>query len=136
MLLFIFTVQTLLNRLPFYIPVITGLILFVTSQLLLIAAPAEKLGHLLLYVICEAFAYALVVPQKDSLMIQFVEPKERARIMSVMFVTIIGMATPFGWIAGAFSAYNRQLPFVLNIILYVLCAVIVMIIRQYQRRKA
>lgn len=133
MLLFIFTIQTLLNRLPFYIPVITGLVLFVASQLLLISAPPEKLTHLLFYVIFEAFAFALVVPQKDSLMIQFVEAKERARIMSVMFVTIIGLSTPFGWIAGELSSHNRRLPFVLNTLLYILCAVLILLIRKQQK---
>lgn len=134
MLIFIFTVQTMLSRLPFYIPVSIGLFLYIGSHLLLVAAPPESIGYLLLYVVCEAFAFALVMPQKDSLMVKFVEPQERARIMSVMFVTIIGLSTPFGWIAGELSSFNRQTPFMLNIILYCACAVIILSLRRHLRK--
>ena len=43
-----------------------------------------------------------------------------------MSVMMLAITSPFGWITGKLSEINRILPFVLNIILYVACAVLVL----------
>jgi hypothetical protein len=47
-----------------------------------------------------------------------VDPKERARILAIIYVIVILFTTPFGWIAGGLSEVNRALPFMLNIVLF------------------
>ena len=37
---------------------------------------------------------------------------------------MIACASPFGWIAGWLSEQNRSLPFVLNFVLYTICAIV------------
>lgn len=136
MLIFIFSVQTMLNRLPFHIPVMTGLVLYLASQVLLIAAPAGQPIWLILYVLCEALAFALVVPQKDTLLVLFVNPEERARIISLLYVAMIGLSAPFGTVAGLLSARSRQLPFVLNMVFYLLSMILVIRMRQESRNRS
>ena len=128
MLAFLFTVQAAINRLPFKKPMLWGLALYVVSMALLLLAPASH-GHTLLclggYMLCEAFGYALLMPRKDSILVLFVDPQERARILGLLYVVMIGLSTPFGWIGGWLSGINRMLPFLLNIVLYVLVGVVI-----------
>jgi len=42
-------------------------------------------------------------------------------------VGIILVTSPFGWIAGILSAANKDFPFVLNIILFILGSVLVLL---------
>ena len=109
---------------------LSGLALYLASQLLLIRAPAGSLGFLVCYVICEAFAFALVMPQKDSLLVRFVDPAERPRIVSLINIIMIGFSAPFGWLAGELSQMNRSWPFILNIVLFAGCFLIVARLRE------
>jgi len=47
-----------------------------------------------------------------------IRARERARIQSILSVGIILLTSPFGWIAGTLSEINKDLPFVLNMILF------------------
>jgi VIT1/CCC1 family predicted Fe2+/Mn2+ transporter len=49
-----------------------------------------------------------------------VDPRERARIMGLLFVLVILLTTPFGWIGGQLSEINRILPFVLLVGLFLI----------------
>jgi hypothetical protein len=51
-----------------------------------------------------------------------VDPKERARIQSILSVGVIIFSSPFGWIAGTLSGLNKDLPFILNIFLFAIGA--------------
>lgn len=125
MLIAIFTVQTTLNRWSFRVPMMTGLGLYLASQLLLLTAPAGRPGFFWLYVVCEAMACALVAPQKDSLVVLSISPAERPRMVSLLYVAMIGLSAPFGWIAGALSQQNRSWPFIMNFCLYLGCLLLV-----------
>jgi len=127
MLVFIFSVQAFINNLP-YRPVMTiGASLYVLSNILLLVAKPQSYGILLLYMLCESFAHALLIPRKDSLLVLFVDPQERARILGLLYVLMIAITSPFGWITGKLSEINRMFPFVLNIILYIACVALVLL---------
>ena len=68
--------------------------------------------------VVEAFSLPLVSTLLDKLLVIVVDPRERARIMGLLFVLVILLTTPFGWIGGQLSAMNRALPFVLLIVLF------------------
>lgn len=126
MLVFIFTVQAFINDLS-YRPVMTiGAGLYVLSNILLLLAKPQSYSMLLLYMLCESFAHALLIPRKDSLLVLFVDPQERARVLGLLYVLMIAISSPFGWITGKLSEINRMLPFVLNMILYMVCAGLVL----------
>jgi hypothetical protein len=71
-------------------------------------------------VILEAIASALANPMIESLLALSMESAERARITAMVFVTLILVISPFGWIAGQLSALDRALPFALNAVLFAL----------------
>jgi Na+/melibiose symporter-like transporter len=125
MLIFIFTIQTALSHLSFRIPVLIGLILYIASQLILITTKPEQLLPLILYILLEAFAFALVIPQKDSMMVKFIDPVERARVSSIVYMSMIAISSPFGWIAGELSQRDRSWPFIMNMVLFSLCFLLI-----------
>jgi len=48
---------------------------------------------------------------------------------------MIALTSPFGWLAGILSEYNRMLPFFLNIIIY-LITVLIVIFSKIMKEKA
>lgn len=125
MLVFIFGVQSRINAMRYRPTMGAALCMFVTAQLLLVFAPsgagAGTWAMLLCYMLLEAFGSAILMPRRDSLLVLFVDPQERARILGLLYVIMIALTTPFGWISGKLSSVNRFLPFALNALLYLLC---------------
>jgi len=117
--------QDRLSRASFRTMMLTGLGLFVLANILLLTAPEGNVLYLFFYVLFEAVAYALTIPRRDSMLVWFVDRKERARVNSVIYVLMIGFSIPFGWLSGYLSSINRILPFLMNILLYSLCFVMI-----------
>jgi hypothetical protein len=69
-------------------------------------------------VFLEACCLATVNPLVDQMIALTIDPKERARIQSILYVGIIVITSPFGWIAGSLSGLDKSLPFILNIALF------------------
>ena len=124
MLLFFFLVMPRLNKSHYQLPLTIGFLGFVISQILLITAPVQGYFFLLVSVFLEACSFAAVSPLVDKMVVLTVDPKERARIQSILYVGIILLTSPFGWIAGTLSEVNKNLPFALNISLFVIGAVL------------
>ena len=99
-------------------PLLAGFFICAVSQLLLISAPEKGYFIVILSTVLEAFALALINPLADSLVAISVDPKERARVMSIVYVTVIAVTSPFGWLAGILSEIHRILPFLMNIALF------------------
>ncbi|GAB4494815.1 MAG: hypothetical protein Fur0016_12990 [Anaerolineales bacterium] len=64
----------------------------------------------------------------ESLLSIALETRERARISAMVYVALIVLISPFGWIAGQLSASDRALPFTLNMALFALGALFVWVI--------
>jgi len=71
---------------------------------------------------------ALVSPMTESLLALSLESDERARISAMVYVALLVVISPFGWIAGQLSAIDRALPFALNLGLFALGLLVVWII--------
>ena len=124
MLLFFFLVMPRLNKTHYQLPLTIGFIGFVISQILLVTAPVQGYFLLLISVFLEACSFAAVSPLIDQMVVLTIDPKERARIQSILYVGIILLTSPFGWIAGTLSEINKSLPFILNITLFAMGAVL------------
>lgn len=122
MLLFYFIAMPRIREMHFRGPMTVGFLGFAASQLVLISLPQRAYGLLLVSVLIEACSYATVATLMDRLTVVTVEPRERARIMAIIYVIILAVTSPFGWIAGQLSETHRALPFVLNAALFVLGA--------------
>ena len=118
MIAFFFLVMPRIGALPFRLPLVAGFLLYVISQVLLITAPVQGYGLLIASVFLEACSYATVAPLVDRLTALTIEPKERARIQSILYVGIILLTTPFGFIAGWLFTLDQNLPFFLNMALF------------------
>jgi MFS family permease len=124
MLLFLFVVMPRIGKMHFKLPLLFGFLGYVLSQVLLITAPSQGYFMLVISVLLEACCFATVSPLVDQMVALTIEPKERARIQSIIYVGTILITSPFGWIAGTLSELNKNLPFILNIALFALGAVL------------
>ena len=126
MLGFIFTVQNYFNRLAYRPVMVSSLVLYVLSHVLLLAAPVGNLWLVLGYTLCEAFACALFMPRKDALMVIFIDARERSRIQGMLYVVTMAITTPFGLLIGQLSAMDRRLTFALNILIFAVMTAMVL----------
>ncbi len=124
MLLFLFVVMPRIGKMHFKLPLLFGFLGYVLSQVLLVTAPSQGYFMLVISVLLEACCFATVSPLVDQMVALTIEPKERARIQSIIYVGTILITSPFGWIAGTLSELNKNLPFILNIALFALGAVL------------
>jgi MFS family permease len=124
MLLVFFLVMPRLRRVNVYTPIALGFLGLLVSQVILILTPPGNYTILMLSTLVEALALPAASAMLDKLLVIIVDPKERARIMSLLYVLMILCASPFGWIAGEMSQVNRYLPFVLSIVLYLAGAIL------------
>jgi MFS family permease len=122
----------LTNLRRFRLPLWTGFGLFLVSQLLLVVMPPQTVFLLVGSVVLEAVASALVSPMTESLMTLSMESNERARVSAMVYVVLIVVISPFGWIAGQLSAMDRSLPFALNTGLFAIGMLLVWLIGRTQ----
>jgi MFS family permease len=118
MLAVFFLLAPRLSHLNFRRPVMLGFGSFVLSQLLLVTIPPGSYLLLGLSAVLEAFSTAMVRPMIESLLALAIDPAERARITALIYMVILLLSSPFGWIAGQLSAVDRSLPFVFNTVLF------------------
>ncbi|OQA40904.1 MAG: Major Facilitator Superfamily protein [Chloroflexi bacterium ADurb.Bin325] len=124
MLLVFFLVMPRLRRVSVYKPMLIGFGGLVISQAILVSTPVGSHAVLTLATLVEALSMPAASAMLDKLLVLVVEPKERARIMSLLYVLMILCTSPFGWIAGEMSQANRLLPFLLSIALYLIGALL------------
>ncbi|MBM4457635.1 MAG: MFS transporter [Chloroflexi bacterium] len=118
MLLIFFLVMPRLRSTDVYKPMLFGFVGVMLSQVILLNVPVGSYALLLLATVVEACSLPAITALLDKLMVIIVDPKERARIMAIVYVMMILATSPFGWIAGQLSQLDRDLPFVLSIALY------------------
>jgi len=132
MLVFFLAFQRILNRFSIYLVMIAGLGLYIGGYVLLLLVPAQILFPLLIFTAIDACAAALFMPRRDSLVINNVDPAERARIRAMMMAIMLGVASPFAIVAGQLSEFNRRIPLAASIGLFLLVGIIVLIERRRQ----
>ncbi len=117
-LIFMFTLQNALNKMPYRPVMLIGYVLFIANNLLLILMPVNSIIHVVIYMMINSFAVACVAVRKDAISARFINVKERARINALRYMIMIGFTSPFGIFIGWLSSIDRRLPFVLNILIF------------------
>jgi hypothetical protein len=115
----------LTNIRRFRLPLWVGFGLFTISQFTLVVMPPHAVSLLVISVVIEAIAATMVGPMTESLLALSLESAERARVSAIVYVALIVLISPFGWIAGQLSALDRSLPFALNMFLFAIGIVLV-----------
>jgi MFS family permease len=118
MLVFFFVVMPRLRYMNVRKPMMVGLAGLIISQVILVSVPPGDYLMLMVATVLEAFSTPAAMTLLDKLTAITVAPKERARIMAILYVAVIIFTSPFGWIAGLLSQANRSLPFILNMALF------------------
>jgi Na+/melibiose symporter-like transporter len=118
MLVFFFVVMPRLRYMDVRKPMMVGLAGLIISQVILVSVPPGDYLMLMVATVLEAFSTPAAMTLLDKLTAITVAPKERARIMAILYVAVIIFTSPFGWIAGLLSQANRSLPFILNMALF------------------
>ena len=116
---------SLTNIRHYRMPLWVGFGTFVVSQALLVFMPPQSILWLSISVILEGVAAAFVNPMTESLLAVSMDSHERARVTAMVYVALIIVISPFGWIAGQLSAIDRSLPFALNMVLFAIGAALV-----------
>ena len=127
LLMFYFFVMPRIKEMHFRNPMLIGVVGFILSQLLLITMPVQNYWLLLVSTLLDAVSLATVGIQIDRMVVLTVDAKERARILAIIYVIVISFTSPFGWLAGLLSEVNRNLPFILNMIIVACGAVLVIL---------
>jgi hypothetical protein len=132
---FFFLVMPRIAKLHFKMPMVIAFIGYIASQLLLITAPEGGYLVLLASAVLEACSFAVVNPLMGEMTARTIDPQERARIQSILYVVVILCTSPFGWIAGTLSSMNKDAPFILNIALFAVGALLAYMAGQSSLRK-
>ena len=127
MLLFFFAAPKILDRISLEVPMIFGAVLYIICQLVLIFCPPGNLPILFVYVFIDAVAWAIIIPRKETMLVNNVDEKERARILSLLLTLTLFASIPCGYIAGWLSSISRQYPFFLNLAMFIAMAIVLVI---------
>jgi Major Facilitator Superfamily. len=125
MLIFFFAAPKILDRISLEVPIIFGAVLYIICHLVLLFCPPDNLPVLFIYIFIDAVAWAIVIPRKETLLVNNIDEKERARILSLLTTLTLFASIPCGYIAGWLSSINRQYPFFLNLAMYVAMVLVV-----------
>lgn len=125
MLLFIFVFQATINRFKYRPVLLWGILLYSLSHVMLLLARPGNGFFIVAYTILEATAFALVIPRRDALGALFIDKEDRARVMSLIVVVMLAISSPFGSLFGWLSSLDRRYPFILNLVIFAIIALIV-----------
>ncbi len=131
MLFFFFMLMPRVREMDARKPMALGFFFYILSQIFLISMAPQMYLLLILTVILEACALPMTSILLDKLVVVSVDPKERARILAILYVSVLAFTSPFGWIAGKLSEINRELPFYLTISLFVIAILLLLLTIRY-----
>ncbi len=125
MLLVVSFLQNILNRFRMKNALLMGTLVYVVSHAILILSPIQSIIGATLYTILEAAAYAIVFPRREALMAYYIIPKERSRVQSIFHAAMIAISSPFGYVVGRLFDENPTFPFIFNIVVFAIMAVLI-----------
>ncbi|MEJ5315184.1 MULTISPECIES: MFS transporter [Anaerolinea] len=126
MLTFFFLITPRLRGVHFRNPMVLSFLGYMVAYSILLLTPAGNYPLLFLSVTIETCSFAVLGTQMDRLLVVTMNAEERARLMALFVATLVAATSPFGWIAGQLSSIDRNLPFVLCLIMYVIGIVLVL----------
>lgn len=105
-------------------PLKASLLMLLAGQALMLVMPQGAYGLVVVYVVLEAIALAILTPLTSSLQMMSVDEDERARMLGWFYAMTMLVTAPFGVFAGWLSEMNRALPFILTSVMVVITLVV------------
>jgi len=125
-----FTVISRINQQKLKNPLLTGFVAYFVGQLILILIPQTgdaRYFILFITLIFDGLGGGILAMLSESMVAIHADANERARVLAIFQVSVMALCAPFGWIGGALSDISRDLPFILNLLLICVGAVITLI---------
>ena len=94
-------------------PLVAGLVASIVGTLLLVLCPPHSYLIVILSTILTAGGAAIVVPHSDTLVANAIPENDRSKALSVFYVLLYALSSPFGYIGGVLFARAGRLPFIL-----------------------
>ena len=127
MLIVLILITPLLARVTKRWPIALGLICHICSTLILLLSPSNQNYFLLITcAVFDALGIAITTPRVDALFANSTKNEDRSVTYSVMYVLLLIVSTPFGYIGGLLSEIDTRLPFLLTFVL-LLCALLILL---------
>ncbi len=126
MLLFVFQLHHVVHRISMRMGAVIGLILYITSHVILLLSPTGSFVTVIIYTLLEAVAFSFVQPRKDELMVLYVDEKNRSRIFAIYMMAMLGITAPFGIIFGRLYEIGSGYPFIVNILLFLTATILIL----------
>jgi DHA1 family tetracycline resistance protein-like MFS transporter len=95
------------------VPLVIGLLCVIAGTLLLVLCPPRSYLVVILSTILTAGGSAIIVPHSDTLVANAIPEADRSKALSVYYVFLSALSSPFGYIGGVLYARNEILPFLL-----------------------
>ena len=116
-------------------PIALGISFLMSSVLLILVIPTgESYFLIILTAILDALGVAITTPRVDALAANTIKNEERSVANSLIHIILLVVTVPFGYIGGLLSALDTRLPFVLLLILFIFCLLILRIASNIERK--
>lgn len=102
---------------------------------LLAASPPHSTVAVVIATMLGGIGSALTLPLSDALIANTVAEADRAKAMSVYYVLLLGLTSPFGWIGGIISSASPRLPFAVMAAALAAAAGLALCIPRMERKK-
>jgi len=93
----------------------------VATMILLLSPPSQSYVLLVVAGLFIALGSSILSPRIDALVANAINNEERSVANSAMFVIMLFISMPFGYIAGLLSGIDQRLPFVMTLAILLLC---------------
>ena len=77
----------------------------------------------------------MIYPFVESMVANSIDDENRAKTMSILYVVVLGVSAPFGYIGGVLSSISARLPFVLMIATFLISLLLLAAIESVEKRK-
>ena len=108
----------------------------VATVILLLSPPSQSYVLLVTAGVFIALGSAILSPRIDALVANAINNEERSVANSAMFVIMLFISMPFGYIAGVLSGIDQRLPFIMTLTILLLCLGVVRVSQKPKREPA
>ncbi len=124
-----------LSRRGTALPLILGLALSAVGGVIFVLCPPRSLLLVTASTVASAAGAAIIVPHSDTLVANTVAEKDRAKSLSIFYVLLFALSSPFGYVGGVlFGVYDR-LPFILATAAVAAAAVLALFIPRLEKAR-
>jgi MFS family permease len=125
-----------LSRRGTSLPLVLGLGLSAAGGLLLVLCPPRSLLVVSVSTVLNAAGAAIIVPHSDTLVANTVAEADRAKALSIFYVLLFALSSPFGYIGGVLFGVSDRLPFALGASILLGAAAIAILIPRLEKGAA